>query len=112
MKQNIDFELIQSEVYKDYMKALALYTRGYVPRIRCKFAAKAEEMYHNETVRKLVLAYGREYEKRELDYICNFKRTVDNFEPELIETMEESFEDSCLNKAASYGDAIKLLFGI
>ena len=99
--------LQKSEEYQYYMKSLCKLASTYVARIRQQFAAKAIEMYQNETVRRLVIEYGKEVETLEAHRLRDFKfAAVD------ADGMVLSLEDSCLNKSSSYGDAIKLLFDI
>ena len=99
--------LQKSEEYQYYMKSLCKLASTYVARIRQQFAAKAIEMYQNETVRRLVIEYGKEMETLEAHRLRDFKfAAVD------ADGMVLSLEDSCLNKSSSYGDSIKLLFDI
>ena len=110
---DIDYKILTSEDYQKYMKGLALYSFQYVESVRRKFAVKAWEMYQNETVRKLVIAYGEEYTAREQSYIRDFCFAVEHYEPEKIQELNEAhFGTSCLNRAHSYGDTIKFFFGI
>lgn len=103
---------VYSEEYMNYAKCLSYLASGYVPSIRKKFAAKAQEMYNNETVRKLVLAYGAEYEKKQADFEKEFLWAAQD-EPEHTANYSEiQFETSCLNKATSYGEALKFFFEI
>lgn len=97
-------EITQSEEYKGYIKALCRLAYAYVPEIRKQFAAKAFDMYSNETIRKLVLAYGEEIEKLEKDRLRDFSFAADYTDSEY------SLEGSCLNNAGHYEAAIKLFF--
>lgn len=100
------FAITHSPEYKAYVQALGRLASTYVPEIRRKFAAKAFDMFQNETIRKLVIAYGEEMKKLEADRACEFEwacNAPDN---------EYSLEDSCLNKAGSYADAIRFFFEI
>lgn len=99
--------LQKSEEYQYYMKSLCKLASTYVARIRQQFAAKAIEMYQNETVRRLVIEYGKEMETLEAHRLRDFKYAAVD-----ADGMVLSLEDSCLNKSSSYGDAIKLLFDI
>lgn len=99
--------LQQSEEYQTYIKALCKLASVYVARIRQQFAAKAVEMYQNETVRRLVIEYGKEVETLEAHRLRDFKYAAVDADGIVL-----SLEDPCLNKASSYGDAIKLLFDI
>ena len=103
--QNI--ETIYSDEYNFYLKALCRLASGYVSRIRVQFAEKAYEMYQNETVRRIVNAYGDEIEKLDESRIRDFTYTS-----HYGATTEDSLNDSCLNKAMAYGDTIKMLFDI
>ena len=102
-----ELKVIHSEEYKAYIKALCLVAKEYVSRIRVQFAEKAFEMYSNETVRKIVLAYGEEYEKLEERRLSDFTH-VANYGA----CSEESLNDDCLNNARHYGATIKMLFEI
>lgn len=100
------FEITHSEEYKSYLWALCRLSSVYVSEIRRKFASKAYEQYQNETVRKLVLAYGEEARKLDENRIREFEWAAN------YPDHEYSLEDSCLNKAGSYADAIKFFFEI
>ena len=102
----LDVEMPESAEYKTYILALSRLSSIYIPEIRRKFAAKANGLFENETVRKLVLAYGEEERKLEADRASNFE-----FAARYPES-EYSLEDSCLNHAGSYAEAIKFFFGI
>ena len=102
-----DYKIINSEDYKEYLKALCHLASGYVSRIRVQFAEKAYEMYQNETVRRIVLAYGEEIEKLEHDRLKDFERAA-----RYGACTVESLEDSCLNHADHYGQTLKMLFDI
>ena len=96
-----------SEEYKAYLAALCELASGYVSKIRRQFAEKAFELYQNEAVRSLVLAYGVEVEKLRADRLRDFTWAAND--PAIF---GDRLDDSCLNKAESYGDAIKFFFGI
>lgn len=100
-------KVIHSDDYKAYLKALCRLASGYVSRIRVRFAEKAYEMYGNETVRKLVLAYGVEAEKLDEYRLRDFRHVS-----EFGGASEESLNDDCLNRARDYGKAIWFLFGL
>ena len=58
MSENERFEIVHCAEYKAYVKALCHLASQYIPEIRRQFAAKAVELFQNETIRRLVLAYG------------------------------------------------------
>lgn len=97
-------EITQSAEYKAYIEALCRLACVYIAEIRRQFAAKAFELYGNETIRRLVLAYGEEIKKLEEDRLRDFKYAADYPESEF------SLEDSCLNNAQHYAQAIKFFF--
>lgn len=96
-----------SEEYNQYMKALCRLASEYVSRIRVQFAEKAFDMYQNETVRKIVLAYGEEIEDLEAHRLRDFLRVSESGA-----VTEESLNDWCLNNAKHYASTIKFLFDI
>jgi hypothetical protein len=99
---------MHSDEYQAYMKALCRIASQYVSRIRVQFAEKAFEMFQNETVRKIVLAYGEEAEKLDERRLRDFR-----FAAEYRDTIfEESLNDDCLNAAHHYASTVKLLFDI
>ena len=98
--------LQKSEEYQYYMKSLCKLASTYVARIRQQFAAKAIEMYQNETVRRLVIEYGKEMETLEAHRLRDFKYAA------IDEVIMNSLEDSVLNHASDYGQTIFFLFGI
>ena len=100
------YELSNTEEFNTYLEALCHLASRYVERIRKQFAEKAVEMYHNETVRQIVLAYSEEYKKLEEDRLRDFRWVASR--PENDYTLD----DSCLNKSKSYADTIWFLFGI
>lgn len=102
-----ELKVIHSEEYKVYIKALCWVAEDYVSRIRVQFAEKAYEMYQNETVRKIVLAYGEEHEKLESRRLRDFMHVA-----EYGACTDESLNDDCLNHASHYGATIKMLFEI
>lgn len=102
-----DYKITSSEEYKKYMKALCRLASGYISRIRIQFAERAYEKYQDETIRKIVLAYGEEAEKLDHDRLRDFVHCS-----EYGAISEESLNDSCLNNAGSYGKTIKFLFDI
>lgn len=102
-----ELKVIQSEEYKAYIKALCLVAEDYVSRIRVQFAEKAFEMYSNETVRKIVMAYGEEHMKLEAKRSRDFMNVA-----EFGACSDESLTDDCLNNARHYAATIKMLFEI
>lgn len=107
MMKEQDYKVTQSEEYKTYIKALCRLSSNWVSRIRVQYAEKAYEMYQNETVRKIVIAYGEEIKKLDEDRLKDF-----NFVSRYGATTDESLEDSCLNNARHYSATIKMLFEI
>ena len=99
-------KITQSDEYKSYLKALCWIAADYVSRIRVQFAEKAFEMYQNETVRKIVLAYGVEHEKLEERRLRDFTFATEH------PHSAGSLEDDCLNNARHYAHTIKMLFEI
>ncbi len=91
--------------YKTYINALCRLASGYIPKIRRQFAEKALVNFQNETIRKLVIAYGAECEKLDESRLRDFKMVADD--PELY---GHGLEDYCLNNAEHYAAAIKLFF--
>ena len=102
-----NIEIVHSEAYKEYISALCRLASEYVSRIRVKFAERAFEMYKNETVRKLVIAYGEEVKKLDKWRLSDFKSVS-----EYGADSEDRLNDSCLSNAREYGKAIWFLFGI
>ena len=94
----------QSADYKAYIEALCRIAEEYVPRIRVQFAQRADEMYQDETVRKIVLAYGAEHEKLEARRLRDFTFAVEH--------PGTSLEHDCLNHARHYAQTVKMLFDI
>lgn len=100
------YNLCDNEEFTTYLEALCHLASDYIPKIRRQFAEKAVEMYHNETVRKLVLAYSEELKDLQ-------RRRYDDFRWIAKDPSSDfSLNDWCLNKAKSYADAIWFLFGI
>lgn len=103
-----DLSITLSEEYKEYMAALSKLSSRWVPRVRIQFARKAYNLYQNETIRKLVLAFGEETKKREADQLRNFE-----FAAEWNDSPEDYLEDSnCLIHDDEYAQALFLLFEI
>ena len=102
-----DTKITYSEEYKMYLAALCRLASHYVSRIRVQYAERAYEKYQDEPIRRLVLEYGMEIEKLERDRLRDFRHCS-----EFGAVTTGSLEDSCLNRAKSYGDAIHLLFNI
>lgn len=100
-------KVMQSEDYKTYIKALCWVAEDYVSRIRVQFAKKAFEMYANETVRKIVMAYAKEHEALEERRLRDFRHVA-----EYGACTDESLNDDCLNNARHYAATIKMLFEI
>lgn len=103
----IDINITKTPEFNAYLEALCRLASDYVPRIRVQFAEKAVEKFQDETIRKLVLAYGEEMKKLDASRLQDFIWRAK--EPRV---MAHNLEDSCLNKAHSYHDAIKFLFEI
>lgn len=101
------YELFKDPDFELYMTALCRLASGYVSRIRVQFAEKAVDMFENETVRRIVLAYGEEVEKLDHDRLRDFQHVT-----KYGATTPESLGDSCLNHARHYGETIKMLFDI
>ena len=107
MNTEHDYKVTTSAEYKEYVRALCRLASTYITPIRHKLAVQAYDMYHNETVRQIVLAYGKEAEKLDEYRYRNF-----DYASEYPDTPEDWLKDDCLNKAASYEDTIKMLFGV
>lgn len=104
---NHDYAITHSEDYRYYIQSLCWLSSGYVSKIRVKFAEKAYEMYQNETIRKLVIEYGHEYEKLQNSRLADFSYCA-----EYGAVTSGSLEDSCLNHSREYAQTIKFFFGI
>lgn len=102
-----ELKTIASAEYKTYIKALCWIAEDYISRIRVQFAEKAFEMYGNETVRKIVMAYAEEHEKLEARRLRDFMNVAEHGA-----CSEESLNDDCLNNARHYAATIKMLFEI
>jgi len=100
-------EITQSNEYREYIRSLCRLASNYVSRIRVQFAERAFDKYQDETLRRLVLAYGVEIRKLDETRLRDFTH-VTEFGAVTVGTLE----DSCLNNAKHYGEAIKLLFNI
>lgn len=102
-----DYKITRTDEYNEYLDALCRLASEYVSRIRVQFAEKAYDMYQNETVRRVVYAYGEEiakldeYRKRNFGYVSRYGATT-----------PDSLSDDCLNNANHYGQTIKMLFDI
>ena len=109
-----DYTIIRSEEYQQYMKSLCRLASIYVTRIRKQFADQAYEKYQNETIRRLVLAYGEEAERLDEYRLRWFiSGASDAANDDNTEGANERWlKDDILNKASAYGEAIKLLFDI
>lgn len=99
------YEITRNEEYKAYIAALCRLASGYVSRIRREFAEKAFEKFNDPTIRRLVLEYGKECEKLDEQRLRDFTMAAND--PSLL---AHGLEDSCLNNARHYGEAIKLFF--
>lgn len=110
------WEVRRSEEYQKYMKALCRMACRWVPEIRIQYAEKAFEMYKDESVRKLVLAYGEEAEKLDADRLRDFCNADEHFDDDFwgkYEVNRETYlRDSCLIHADEYAQAAFLLFDI
>ena len=102
-----DVSVNNTPEFKTYLEALCRLASVYVPRIRVQFAEKAVEKFRDETIRKLVLAYGEEMKKLDDDRLRDFTWMAEG-----KATVSSNLEDSCVNKVHSYHDAIELLFEI
>ena len=100
-------QIIQTEEYKAYLKALCRLSSGYVSRIRVQFAERAFDKYQDATIRRIVLAYGEEIE--ELDEY-RYRHFV--YVSQHGAVTPESLTDDVLNHAQHYGATIKMLFEI
>lgn len=101
-----DYKITHSDEYKEYMKALCRLACVYVSEIRVQFADKAYEMYQNETVRRIVLEYGKEAEKLDEDRLRSF-RHISEYGP-----TDYGMPDTCLSNAEHYAKTIYMLFDI
>lgn len=110
------WQIRRSEEYQNYMKALCRLASTWVPKIRIQFAQKAYEMFQNETVRKLVLAYGEEAKQLDASRLDDFCRADENFDEDFWGKYEVNADtylrDSCLNHAGEYAQAVYYLFDI
>jgi len=103
--------IIRSDEYKQYMKALSRLASEYVSRIRVKFAEQAFEKYQDESIRRLVLAYGREAEDLDRRRLADFTSLADHTALDLDDHHTgEDLNDWPLNHAKSYADTIKFFF--
>lgn len=105
-----DFEkmtITQSPEYKEYTAALCRLASQFIPRIRRQFAEKAFDLYNNETIRRLVIAYGEEAKKLDEYRLREFTWAADDPEHTPCE-----LDDDCLNRAKSYADSIRFFFEI
>ena len=107
-----DIKVLLSEEYKQYIAALADCACYYVDRIRIQFAEKAYQNYFNETIKKLVIAYGEESEKLRKQRERDFYFAVEYYDDYIKEGREVSVKDSCINKEKAYREALLLLFDI
>lgn len=98
-----------SDEFREYTDALCEYASNFVPEIREQFAEKAFEMYQNESVRKLVLAYGKDAEERRKNRKKYFQWACES--AATGESCKYSIDLMNSALAKNYGDAIWLLFG-
>lgn len=96
-----------SPEYKAYIAALCRLASQFVPHIRRQFAERAFDLYNDESVRRLVIAYGEEAKKLDEFRLGEFTLVAED--PALH---RHSLEDYCLNRAKSYADAIRLFFEV
>ena len=96
-----------SPEYKEYTAALCRLASQFVPRIRRQFAEKAFDLYNNETLRRLVIAYGEEAKKLDEYRLREFTIVANN-----PEHFPHELDDDCLNRAKSYSDSIRFFFEI
>ena len=102
-----DINITTSIEYGEYLKALSYLASGYVSRIRVQFAERAYDKYMDETTRRIVLEYGKEYEKLQESRLRDFRHCA-----HFGAATTGALEDSVLNNAQSYGKTIKMLFDI
>lgn len=105
---SLDYSIIHSEEYKEYIYALYRCSSCWIDELRIQYAQKAYEMYKNETIRKIVLEYGKEIKKAD-EY--NLRRFTWAAEDPDTSTSSDVRGD-CLNKAGSLADTIYFLFDI
>ena len=103
--------ILHSDEYKQYMKALSRLASEYVSKVRVKFSERAFEKYQDESIRRLVLAYGREAEDLDRRRLADFTSLADHMALGLDDHhTDEDLNDWPLNNANSYSEAIKFLF--
>lgn len=102
-----DYAIINSEEYKEYLKALCKLASRWVSKIRVQFAEKAYEMYLDKTVRRIVMAYGNECDKLQKDRFREF-----SFASHFGATTPDQLKDTCLNNAEHYAKTLMMLFDI
>ena len=103
-----DLKITLSQEYKDYLAILSELSSCWVSRIRMQFARKAYNMYQDETIRKLVFAYGEEHKKREDERIRQF-----SFAAEWLDRDDDYLRDShCLIHDEEYRQTLYFLFEI
>ena len=100
-------QITQSDEYRTYLKSLCRLASAYVSRIRVQFAEKAFDKYQDETIRRLVLAYGEEAEKLDASRLFDFTHAS-----EYGAVTDECLNDTCLNNAGHFSAAVKMLFDI
>lgn len=93
--------------YKAYIAALCRLASQFVPRLRRQFADKAFDLYSDENVRRLVIAYGEEAKKLDEYRLREFSLVAED-----PTSCPYELEDDCLNRAKSYADAIRFFFEI
>lgn len=103
-----DYNITHSEEYKEYLSALCRCASCWIAELRIQYAQKAYEMYQNETVRKIVLEYGKLVKKADEYNLKRFTWAAED--PET--STADSVRGDCLNKAGSLADTIYFLFDI
>lgn len=108
MNNEQDYTITNSEEYKEYISALCRCSSQWVASIQIQYARKAYQMYQNETVRKLVLEYGRQIEKLDKTLLDQFRWACRDGD----EARETSLYGDCLNLSGSLAKTIHYLFDI
>lgn len=104
-----DWEILRSEEYQNYIDALSRLASHWVPRIRIQFAEKALEKFKDETIRRIVLEYGKESVKLEKYMVRDFMRVS---EYGVTDYLKENIGCDCLNHASDYRQTAYMLFDI
>lgn len=103
-------EIRTSEEYRAYIKALSRLASKYVSDIRELLARQAFEKFQDASIRRLVLEYGKEVDALDRQRLRDFTYYAE-FATE-GGALVGHLEDSILNRASQYEEAIKLLFGV